>query len=154
MPGVVLPAEERDFSFEGRVDLFPHRDVAALGPNLAQFLDGDFLDRIGRMRIDGERVVSDDEFLHVLAGDLLYLRLLLGLHFARGVADFGGVVLQRGDARARAAAVGVDEDVGLDLAIGFGPGGRELDHRVRTLGADFDGFLACFSASPGGAACR
>ena len=71
---------------------------------------------------------------------LVFVGLLL-LDFARGVADVRRVVLQRGEAGAGAAAVGVDEDVRLHLAVSLRPRGRELDHRVGTLHADFDDFL-------------
>jgi hypothetical protein len=97
------------------------------------------------VRIDSECVISDYEFLHVLARDALGLLRLFRFDFARGVANVARVVLQRGEASARAAAVGIDKHVGFHFAVGFGPAGGELHHRIRAFDADFDGFLAACS---------
>src|SRR5205814_661872 len=98
--GVVLPAKKGDFAMHGRIDLLPVRDRSTFGPDFTQFFHRDFLDGIRGVRVDRQRVVSDDELPHVLARDFFGFLNLFGLDFARGVADVAGVVLQRGKAGA------------------------------------------------------
>ena len=86
-------------------------------------------DGIVGMDDHGQGVDGDGEF-HRFDAVCLGLFDLLVLHLARGVGDVHRAVDQGGDARARTAAGDGNGDGGIDLAIGFGPGQRQIDQRV------------------------
>jgi len=80
--------------------------------------------------------VGGDHVLHRLDTVGLGLGPFFVLDRARRVGHVHCVVDQGSDAGARPAAGDGDLYLGVDLAIGFGPGQSQVDHRVRALVLD------------------
>lgn len=81
---------------------------------------------------DGDGIAGDDDLVRVNAVGERGLALLF-FDCARGIGKLGGVVDQRGNAGARAAAGDRDADAGVNGLVGLSPGQGQVDDRVRAF---------------------
>ncbi len=138
--GVVLPADPRDLvALAGRVldtQLRPFRNRPILAVDLRQVFDGNRVQRVFVVDINGQGVEGDDDLLGLLARVLLGALELLVLHFPAGVGQIGDLVDQAGDAHARTAPGDLHADVRVRLVVLLGPRLSEVHHRVGPFHAD------------------
>src|SRR5580765_1319446 len=116
--GAVLATIDRD----GRVratDLLPILGFA--GEDERELIKRQFLYRIVRAYVNGQTVHGDFVFGRALAEGCETSRDLGRLDLARRVTQVGGLILQRGETRARAAAGDLDFHVGMIAHVSLGP---------------------------------
>ena len=138
-PRAVLPADADDRIVAQPLgidaQLRPAGDLSPFAVDLGQLFEGDRVQGVVLVDIDGQGVVADDELLGLLVALLADPLDFLVLHLPAGAGDLAVAVDEAGDADARAAAGNLDHGLGIGRMIVFRPALGQIDHRIGAFDA-------------------